>query len=252
MSGFQSNFQRIETKYLLEEEQYLALMDSLKDIAEVDQYGETSILNIYYDTPDFNLIRTSLEKPVYKEKLRLRSYGIPEDDTRAFIEIKKKFKGVVYKRRIGMEYSDSLDYLAGKKEVENPSQISGEIDYFLKFYKGIRPAMAVSYDRIAMFGKEDENLRITFDRNIRWRCENLDLKYGNVGQDILKPGQRLMELKIAGAMPLYLAHIFSDLGIYQTSFSKYGRGYEMLVTQELEQQKSLSNLFNMKGERISA
>ncbi len=225
MGGFKDTFQRIETKYLLEDFQYRALRERLEGMAQVDEYGKTSILNIYYDTPNFNLIRTSLEKPVYKEKLRLRTYGVPEDDTRAFIEIKKKFKGIVYKRRIGMDYSDALDYLNKNMPCKKESQISHEIDYFKQYYKGLRPAMAISYDRIAMAGIEDPELRITFDENIRWRVDNLDLKYGNVGQDILKPGQHLMELKIAGAMTMEMAHILDELSIRQTSFSKYGRGY---------------------------
>lgn len=226
MAGFKDTFQRIETKFLLEEDQYNELQIRLADIAKVDEYGETPILNIYFDTPDWKLIRTSLDKPVYKEKLRLRSYGIPEDDTRAFVEIKKKYQGIVYKRRIGMTYEQSLDYLCNDGKAPKESQISRELDYLLSYYKGIRPAMAISYDRIAMAGIDDPELRITFDRNIRWRVDHLDLKEGNTGKDILKPGQRLMELKIAGAMPLYLAHIFSELGIYKTSFSKYGRGFE--------------------------
>ncbi len=226
MSGFKDTFQRIETKYLLEDFQYRALRERLEGMACVDDYGKTSILNIYYDTPDFRLIKASLEKPVYKEKLRLRTYGVPEDDTRAFIEIKKKFKGVVYKRRIGMNYKDAMEYLnEDNRSGVQESQISREIDYFKDYYKGLKPAMAISYDRIAMAGIHDPELRITFDENIRWRVDHLDLKQGNVGEDILKPGQHLMELKIAGAMSVEMARILDELSIRQTSFSKYGRGY---------------------------
>lgn len=250
MSGFQDVFQRIETKYLMDEDQYQALRKRLEGMAEVDQYGETPILNIYFDTPDYRLIRTSLEKPAYKEKLRLRSYGVPQDDTQAFIEIKKKFKGVVYKRRIGMSYEDSLAYLCEGRPVKEPSQISGEIDYFMHYYKRIRPAMAVSYDRIAMSGTTDSNLRITFDRNIRWRVDHMDLKEGNVGRDILEPGQHLMELKIAGAMSTELAEILSELNIYQVSFSKYGRGY---VDYMYQTNVNLKNGFSyQKGDVICA
>lgn len=225
MAGIKDVFERIETKFLLDEMQYRGLMKRLEGIAKVDAYGETSILNIYFDTPDFKLIERSLEKPVYKEKLRLRTYGIPKDDSNAFIEIKKKFKGVVYKRRITMPYTDALDYLTKGKKPEVENQISREIDYFIEFYKGIRPAMAISYDRIAMAGIDDPDLRITFDTNIRWRTSDLSLKKGNVGKDILLPGQHLMELKIAGAMSVEMAEILDELNIRQTSFSKYGRGY---------------------------
>jgi len=240
MAGFKDVFQRIEVKYLLDDIQYNELMKRLEGMAAIDSYGETSILNIYFDTPDFKLIERSLEKPKYKEKLRLRTYGIASDDTNAFIEIKKKYDGVVYKRRISMPYAKAIDYLVNGKELENKSQISNEIDYFLQYYKGLRPAMAISYDRIAMAGIEDPDLRITFDRNIRWRTENLSLSEGNVGKDILLPGQHLMELKIAGAMSMELARILDELNIRKISFSKYGRGY-------LEYMYGQTNEMIMKG-----
>ena len=240
MAGFKDVFQRIEVKYLLDDIQYNELMKRLEGMAAIDSYGETSILNIYFDTPDFKLIERSLEKPKYKEKLRLRTYGKASDDTNAFIEIKKKYKGVVYKRRISMPYAKAIDYLVNGKEPETKSQISSEIDYFLQYYKGIRPAMAISYDRIAMAGIEDPDLRITFDRNIRWRTENLSLSEGNVGKDILLPGQHLMELKIAGAMSMELARILDELNIRKISFSKYGRGY-------LEYMYGQTNEMIMKG-----
>lgn len=225
MAGFKDVFQRIEVKYLLSDRQYTELLKRLENMAAIDSYGRTSILNIYFDTPDFKLIERSLEKPVYKEKLRLRTYGTATDATNAFIEIKKKYKGVVYKRRINMPYKEAMDYLTKDKELKETSQISKEIDYFKQYYKGLRPAMAISYDRIAMAGIEDPDLRITFDENIRWRTENLSLSEGNVGKDILLPGQHLMELKIAGAMSMELARILDELEIRKTSFSKYGRGY---------------------------
>lgn len=225
MAAFKDVFERIETKYLIDDYQYTELLKRLSNKAKIDEYGKTAILNIYYDTPDYRLIEHSLEKPVYKEKLRLRTYGIPEDNGKAFIEIKKKYKEVVYKRRISMAYDDAVNYLTGNIPAPEKSQISGEIDYFKRFYKGLKPAMAISYDRIALAGINDPDLRITFDENIRWRTENLSLKYGNVGKDILLPGQHLMELKIAGAIDLEIARMLDELEIRKVSFSKYGKGY---------------------------
>ncbi len=246
MKAYKDIFERYETKYLLEDFRYRTLIERLKGIAEIDEYGKTSILNIYYDTPDFSIIEKSLEKPTYKEKLRLRSYGIPGDDTGAFIEIKKKYKGIVYKRRVGLKYSEAMKYLNSDERPSEDSQIIREIDYFKKYYSGLKPAMAISYDRIAMKGIHDEDLRITFDENIRWRVDELDLKKGNVGNDILLPGQKLMELKIAGAMSMEMAKILDEIGIRQTSFSKYGRGYTDYIRRE-----SISNNNNeQKEERI--
>ena len=246
MAGFKDVFQRIEVKYLLDDMQYTELRRRLEGMAEVDSYGKTSILNIYFDTSDYKLIERSLEKPIYKEKLRLRTYGVADDDTNAFIEIKKKYKGIVYKRRISMPYAKALDYLVDGKRPDKRSQISDEIDYFLKYYKGIRPAMAISYDRIAMAGIEDPDLRITFDTNIRWRTDKLSLKEGNVGKDILLPGQHLMELKIAGAMSMELARILDELNIRKTSFSKYGKGYVDYMYGEDATERNKSNIKNFR------
>ena len=230
---FQDTFERKEVKYLMTDEQYQALRERLEGFAEVDQYGLTTIYNIYFDTPDFRLIRESLDKPVYKEKLRLRSYGIPTDDSLSFVEIKKKYKGIVYKRRIGMSYSEAIEYLCHGRPAPEKSQISDEIDYFLLIHRGIIPTMVISYDRIAMAGVEDPQMRLTFDTDLRWSTEVLDLRGGKTGRQILQPGVHLMEVKIGDAMDLRLAHMLSELEIFPTSISKYGQGflqYEALQT----------------------
>lgn len=234
MSGFQDVFERIEVKYLLNRDQYLELRKRLEGYAREDQYGLTNILNIYYDTRDYSLVRASLEKPVYKEKLRLRCYNRPGEDSVSFIEIKKKYKGIVYKRRTDMPYRKARNYLDGKGMEVPQGQIGAEIEFFRTHYRGLGPAMVISYDRIAMAGIEDPELRITFDTNIRWRIQDMDLTRGGQGEEILSPGQYLMELKIAGSVPLELSRIFSELKIYQTSFSKYGQGFTLLCGRDPE------------------
>jgi hypothetical protein len=171
------------------------------------------------------LIRRSLDKPLYKEKLRLRTYGVPNDDSNAFVEIKKKFKKVVYKRRVKMKYVEAYNYLINGAPPPESTQITKEIDWFMKSYENVVPAMVISYERLAMFSNEDKNLRITFDNNIWWRREDLDLRKGAYGQDLLPPKHYLMEIKIPGAMPVWLASALYELNIYPISFSKYGRAY---------------------------
>ena len=236
MGEYQDNFKRYEVKYLLSKEQYEALLVRLSGMAAVDAYGETEILNIYYDTPDFSLIRKSLEKPIYKEKLRLRSYGTAGDATNAFVEIKKKYDGIVYKRRISLPYKKAEMYLNNGIRVSdssgNSSQIIGEIDAFKEFYDGLKAQMMISYNRIAMAGINDPELRITFDKNIRWRTTDLDLRHGGYGRELLKEGQVLMEVKILGAMSVELSRIFSELSIFPASFSKYGSGYVDMVNMQ--------------------
>lgn len=226
MSQFQDTFKRYEVKYLISEKKYKMLRKELQDKLKVDSYGDSTICNIYFDTPDHLLIRTSLEKPIYKEKLRLRSYGTPQEGDKVFVEIKKKYKGIVYKRREKMELHAAEKYLYDMVPASKPSQITREIDWFLKFYQDLIPAMYISYNRIAMYGVEDSALRVTFDSNILWREEALWLSAGIWGNKLLEEGQRLMEIKIPGTMPLWLSHTLDQLEIYPTSFSKYGNGYQ--------------------------
>ncbi len=224
MAVFQFTFKRYERKYLITEEQYDALMKRLDGKMVEDLYARSLITNIYYDTPDFRLIRQSLEKPVYKEKLRLRSYGVPKEDSKVFVEIKKKYKGVVYKRRIQAPLSDAVKFLDGGPCPE-PGQIGNEISYFVSFYKGLAPAMFISYERYSLASPTDSVLRMTFDRNITWRTEDLDLTSGIYGRKLDLNGKVLMEVKIPGVVPLWLSHIFDDLNILPASVSKYGRAY---------------------------
>ncbi len=225
MSGYREVFKRKEIKYLIDEDQYRKLLPYLEEVAKTDEYGLSKINNIYFDTRDYRLVRTSMEKPFYKEKLRLRTYGKTEDSTNAFIEIKKKYDGIVYKRRIHGEYGKALEYLTGKNGLPEESQIAREIDAFKNLYGELIPAMKICYDRVAMAGKEDKDFRVTFDSNIQWSADSVDLRSGKPGWAVLKRGQYLMEIKISNAFPMALSRKLSEFGIFPTSFSKYGAGY---------------------------
>ncbi len=228
-----NTFRRKEIKFLLSPRQREALEEAMQGRMEADEYGESTISSLYYDTPDSLLIRRSLEKPMYKEKLRLRSYGTAKPDGKIYIELKKKYDGIVYKRRISMTERDATAWLAGRCPRPEDSQIAREVDAFMDFYGNLAPAMYLCYDRIAYFCPEDEDLRITFDRNIRWRTDALTLTASPWGEQLLKPGQSLLEIKCAGAMPLWLADALSKNGIRRISFSKYGTAYTTIQTRAL-------------------
>ena len=239
--SYQDTFKRFEIKYLLSAKQKREFMKVLEKNMILDSYGRTTIQNIYYDTPDWNLIRTSLEKPVYKEKLRLRSYGSASPEKTVFIEIKKKFKGVVYKRRTSATEREATAYLNhGIKIAGHDDQISREIDYFKNYYEGLKPAMFISYEREAFYGKEDPELRLTLDFNIRARDTDLDLTLGDQGRLLLPKDYVLMEIKVGGAYPLWMTHLLNELEIYGVSFSKYGTGYKQKLAAYLENRKHLT------------
>ena len=223
----QTCFKRIEKKYLLDKVQYYAMLDGIAKYMEPDLYTNYAIGNVYYDTYDYELIRSSLEKPVYKEKLRVRSYGTPADSDRVFVELKKKFDGVVYKRRITMSAEDAADSLLCG-HIDRTDQISKEINWFLHT-RNIYPMAFIGYDREAYAGIEDPNLRLTFDTNLRGRSWDLDLREGTSGMYILPRETILMEIKIPGSAPIWLSRLLSENRIFDSSFSKYGTYYKQLI-----------------------
>ena len=224
-------FKRHEIKFMTDSRQRAYLEDAMAEYMMPDAHGESTVVSVYYDTPDYRLIRKSMEKPAYKEKLRLRSYGRAGEDDRIFMELKKKFDGIVYKRRISIDQCDAVDFLAGRAELADKSQIGKEIEYFRSFYGELIPAMYLCYDRTAFFCKDDPGLRITFDKNIRWKTDKVSLCAPTTGRQILLPGQSLLEIKTGEAMPLWLVKVLEEAGIKQTSFSKYATAYKTMITE---------------------
>lgn len=220
----QNCFKRYEKKYCLTKAQQEVILEGMRSYMKKDVYGQYTICNIYYDTDDWRLIRTSLEKPKYKEKLRVRSYGTAKDDSKVFVEIKKKYDGIVYKRRITVGANEVFAYLDGNLSRIDHGQIGREIEWFQQYYQ-TKPKVFIGYDRLAFAGIEDPELRITFDTNLRWRTEQLDLRCGDYGAPISGYGDVLMEIKIPDTAPLWLSHLLNEAKAYPTSFSKYGACY---------------------------
>lgn len=234
----QNTFERIEEKYLLDPAQLRAVQSGLAGRMYPDPFGRGTVSSIYYDTEDYRLIRASLEKPDYKEKLRLRWYGVPNAESTVFVELKKKFGGVVYKRRAELPLREAEAFLAGK-DVQADSQVLQEIRYFMRYYHPL-PRVLLSYRRIAYTGAEGD-LRITFDDSVRFRTGTLRLGAGSWGRELLPPGKTLMEVKVTGALPLWLCGLLGENRIYPASFSKYGAAYRDYIcpeTARLEKRES--------------
>ena len=231
-----TTFQRVEKKYFITRNQKNQLLDKIQSFLTPDEYGESTVCSLYIDTPDYLLIRNSIdakeESKAYKEKIRLRSYGKPDKQSRVFFEIKKKYKGVVYKRRVEMTLGDAEQYIeSGKIPVE--SQIMSEIDYAMHLYRQPKPAILIAYERVAYYAKEIPSLRITFDYNIRYRLSNLLLENGSVGKKIINDDEVLMEIKTEGPIPLWLADALDECKIYPSSFSKYATAYNECILKNI-------------------
>ena len=224
-------FKRYEKKYLLTAEAYARLMAQLRPRIEPDEYFRSTVCSLYYDTEDCRLIRHSIEGPVYKEKLRLRSYNVPGQEDPVFVELKKKYKGVVYKRRVQLPAREAAAWLNEGCRPGEDGQMLREIDWFLRSISP-RAKVYLACDRLAWRAKEDPELRITFDRNLRWRQAELDLCAGDEGEPLLPPGDVLMEIKTPAAAPVWLARLLSDLLIFPVSFSKYGTCYKEHILNE--------------------
>ena len=227
--AFQTVFKRYEIKYILTLEQKEKILIAMKDYMSLDKYGRTSIRNVYFDTDNYRLIRRSIDKPAYKEKLRIRSYGRVEDSGTVFVELKKKFDGIVYKRRLALPCDEAFEWVSGKAPCPIDTQISREIEYFLRFYGPLYPTAFLSYEREAFYEKNGGSFRITFDDNILFRANDLTLTSDAYGEPLLENGKILMELKCSGGIPLWLVKVLSEEKIYKTSFSKYGTGYAKII-----------------------
>lgn len=227
--AYQTVFKRYELKYLLTERQKKCVMEAMEPCMAPDAYGRTTIRNIYFDTADYRLARRSIEKPVYKEKLRIRSYEKASGASPVFVELKKKYKGVVYKRRISMPEREAMEWTTGETDRKEDSQISREIGYFLRFYGNLRPAGFLTYQREAFLGKEQKDFRITFDRLVLFRQEDISLESDVYGMPVLPAGMTLMEIKCSGGIPPWMARLLSRERIYKTSFSKYGTAYKNFI-----------------------
>ncbi len=222
-------FRRRELKFILNARQRRDIEALLERRMVPDAYGNSTICSLYYDTPDFRLIRHSLEKPVYKEKLRLRSYGPIVDGTDVFLEMKKKYKGVVYKRRVAVSQQEAMAFMAFEAPLPRDSQIGRELTWFRDFYRTLEPRVYLCYDRQAWYDPVDKGFRVTLDENVRFRTEALDLSVPPSGRFVLEPESYLLEVKASGGVPLWLTEHLSKAGIYKQSFSKYGRAYQILL-----------------------
>ncbi len=232
----QMTFKRYEIKYMLTEEQHKTILKELNKYMKEDTHGHSTIQSLYFDTPDFLLIRRSIDKPAYKEKLRLRSYGVAKKDSKVFLELKKKYDKVVYKRRISLKEDEAVNFFKPDEKGEMidsivDSQIKKEIAYARDLYATLAPRVLLSYERDAFYGKDDDSFRVTFDSNVLWRDKDVNLHSGIYGHEILPKGYVLMEVKTSGGIPLWMTKVLSENKIYKTSFSKYGAAYKTILAQ---------------------
>lgn len=227
---YQTTFKRYEIKYLLTQKQKEIILQAMEPYMKLDNYGRTTIRNIYFDTDTFRLIRRSLEKPTYKEKLRIRSYQRTASEDPVFVELKKKYKSVVYKRRLTLPEAQVISSFEQGLPLPVHSQIANEIEYFRSYYDDLHPTVFLSYEREAFYSLDGGDFRVTFDENILYRQQDLSLSSDIYGIPVIDPDQTLMEIKTSGGLPLWMSHELNRLGLYQTSFSKYGRAYQHIYT----------------------
>ncbi len=231
--AFVTVFKRYELKYMLTLEQKQKIIEAISPYMQLDRYGITTIRNIYFDTDNYRLIRRSIEKPAYKEKIRIRSYSQATSDSTVFVELKKKYEKIVYKRRLPLCEQDAMSWVCREEDCPVNTQISREIDYFIDFYGKLNPTVFLSYEREAYYDNGGGDFRVTFDDNILCRRTDVNLCSTTYGTPILPEGKVLMELKCSGGIPLWMVEVLSRERIYKTSFSKYGTAYSALIFPEI-------------------
>ena len=227
--AYQMTFKRYELKYLLNKKEKEEILLAMKPHMKLDDYGRTVIRNIYFDTENFRLIRRSLEKPVYKEKLRIRGYKPVQITDPVFVEIKKKYKSVVYKRRLLLPEKTVMESFRTGEPLPVCSQIGDEIQYFREYYKNLQPSVFLSYEREAFYSLDGSDFRVTFDENILYRRNDISLGSEIYGHPLLGKQQTLMEIKTSGGIPLWMSETLTKHHLYKTSFSKYGSAYQRMM-----------------------
>ncbi len=230
-------FRRRELKFLLDPRQRQRVEDELARRMVPDRYGRSTICSLYYDTDDYRLIRHSLAKPPYKEKLRLRSYGQIAPGDKVFLEMKKKYKGIVYKRRIKVTQAQAFAFMEREAPLPKDSQIARELVYFRDHYPQLSPKVCICYERLAWADPEGKGFRVTMDWDIRYRTADLDLTHPTDGERLLAPELSLLEVKASGGIPLWMTELLSREGIHKQSFSKYGRVYQTLLREKLKESR---------------
>jgi len=245
----QLTFRRSEIKFVLTDDQRDDLMSLMQDYMSADEYGPSTVCNVYFDTPSFLLARRSMGNPPYKEKIRARSYGVCGDHTPVFVELKKKYDGIVYKRRCTLPSAEAQALLAGARAPQG--QIERELDYAICHYEGLAPAAFIAYDREAFYGSTDYDYRMTFDRRVRVRWDHLSLDWSDRGRQILPEGQNILEVKTSKAIPLWLVRYLDEEGIRKTTWSKYGTAYREWLRGLSSPQVSRTPVPALEGGRVS-
>jgi hypothetical protein len=231
--AYQAVFKRYELKYLMTRKQQKAVLEAMLPYMKLDDFGHTTIRNIYFDTDSYRLARRSIEKPIYKEKLRIRSYKQATEIDKVFVELKKKYDEVVYKRRESITLNDMENWLDNGTSFPNKTQIGREIDYFFEYYKTLAPKVFLSYEREAFYSIDGSDFRVTFDENILARMEELSLASDVWGEKLIDDNMVLMEIKTSGGIPLWMTKVLTQQKIYKTSFSKYGTAYENMISKNI-------------------
>lgn len=231
-------FKRCEYKYILTQTQKKKVLEAMKPYMELDEYGRDIIRNIYYDTDNYRLIRRSIEKPIYKEKLRLRCYRTISEKDMVYVELKKKYESIVYKRRMQLPYSIAMECIEKKCPIPDDTQISREIDYFCTYYETLKPRVYISYEREAFYAFDGSDFRVTFDENIMYRTEALSLAEEPGGEPVLDTELTLMEIKCSSGFPMWMARCLSENKIMKTSFSKYGTAYGRIYEKNTDKERS--------------
>lgn len=219
-----SFIQRKEIKYRLTKEQLDYFLNAIKEYVKEDEYGLTSIASIYFDTPNYTLINRSLDKPLYKEKIRLRSYGLASKNSPTYLEVKRKVNGVVYKRRIKLT-EEEANYMINNKVSDRNDQVSKELLNLVNKYQNLKPCYLIIYDRLSFY-QEGSDIRITIDKNPRYRVDDINLHTSMEGKSLINKEEAILEIKVQNALPLWLTAILTKGHIYESSFSKVGEAHK--------------------------
>ncbi|MGT2896598.1 polyphosphate polymerase domain-containing protein [Streptococcus entericus] len=234
----QKEFKRVETKYLVSLAQLPHLLSDLGEYMEADDFAQSTITSLYFDTEHFDMVQDSLAKKYGKEKLRLRTYDRNGDlEAPAFLEIKQKIDGVGYKYRIKTSPKQAGLLAAGDMENHTEDKrLLAQLETLQQRYGTIKPRMLISYKRLSFKGKDNPSIRVTLDTSITYALVNDLVLTSSMALPLLPEQQLIMEIKVSDQLPAWLENILNQYNLDKVSFSKYGQAYTLYQSKMLERE----------------
>lgn len=234
---------RYERKYLVPNDRLESLRKRIQPFVSRDPYAppmgdgtfQYTVRSVYFDTPGFNSLYEKWEGVEIRKKLRIRGYDQKDDNSRVFLEVKRKKGDRIWKTRANVPYSKldeilTLGFVNGvSDEIKGSNEVEARKFLFNMHRFGYRPVNLISYDREPFQGVFEPGLRITFDKNVRAKMwPSLSELYSEAGLRLVWKDHFILEIKYFGEkMPSWIRSVVQEYGLRHEALSKFATPFSL-------------------------